>query len=127
MPARIEDTIEIGLSDRAEKDGLGENGVRRSVGLEPSGIFRFALGRIASDWLLGWYRQRGLNTTPLEFRHAAFYPTAPGLPWLLTSYHPSRQNTQTGRLTAEMFDQVWSIAREHIQYNVQPSICAFSS
>ena len=27
---------------------------------------------------------------------------------LVTSYHPSRQNTQTGRLTTEMFDDVWT-------------------
>lgn len=33
-------------------------------------------------------------------------------PWLIASYHPSRHNTQTGRLTAAMFDGVWASARE---------------
>jgi uracil-DNA glycosylase len=31
---------------------------------------------------------------------------------LLCSYHPSRQNTQTGRLTPEMFDAVWRKVQE---------------
>jgi uracil-DNA glycosylase len=31
---------------------------------------------------------------------------------VVCSYHPSRQNTQTGRLTVEMFDQVWQTVRE---------------
>lgn len=30
------------------------------------------------------------------------------LPWLVSSYHPSRQNTQTGRLTEAMFEEVWA-------------------
>ncbi|MDA2933835.1 uracil-DNA glycosylase [Acidobacteria bacterium AH-259-D05] len=33
---------------------------------------------------------------------------------LITSYHPSRQNTQTGRLTREMFEEVFLMAREQL-------------
>jgi uracil-DNA glycosylase len=46
------------------------------------------------------------------FGHNVRTPLGPGLPVLIASYHPSRQNTQTGRLTAAMFDQVWSAVRD---------------
>ena len=46
-----------------------------------------------------------------QFAHAAVIPLGDGLPAVITSYHPSRQNTQTGRLTAGMFDLVWQRAR----------------
>jgi uracil-DNA glycosylase family 4 len=32
--------------------------------------------------------------------------------WMVASYHPSRQNTQTGRLTRAMFDRVWRKIRK---------------
>ncbi len=49
-----------------------------------------------------------LNTGPLK---TASLITAR---WLLCSYHPSQQNTSTGRLTVKMFDAIWSKAKELI-------------
>jgi uracil-DNA glycosylase family 4 len=42
-----------------------------------------------------------------KFAHSQLFQFDDGIPWLLASYHPSRQNTQTGRLTEEMFAGVW--------------------
>ncbi len=72
-----------------------------------------ALGKIAFDNFLrvfGWNQDR---EKPV-FSHGAFYELGDGRPWLLCSYHPSRQNTQTGRLTPEMFDRVWAAARDKL-------------
>lgn len=74
-----------------------------------------ALGKIAFDNVLETYRQLGHSLQRLAFAHGAFYPLGPGLPWLLASYHPSRQNTQTGRLTGEMFDRIWRMARQLLE------------
>jgi len=74
------------------------------------------LGRIAFDNVLSIYRQRGANLEGLAFSHGAFASLGAGLPWLLTSYHPSRQNTQTGRLTAAMFDAIWSRVRDELAH-----------
>lgn len=76
-----------------------------------------ALGRIAFDAVLRIYdtnkpgspAKPGLVTP--AFAHNAVISLGPGRPTLIASYHPSRQNTQTGRLTVEMFDQVWAQAR----------------
>lgn len=73
-----------------------------------------ALGRIAFDAVLRIYdtnkpassARPGLVTP--AFAHNAVVSLGPGRPTLIASYHPSRQNTQTGRLTVEMFDQVWA-------------------
>lgn len=70
------------------------------------------LGKIAFDTILSVYKQQGYAFPPLVFGHNQFYELGQDLPWLLASYHPSRQNTQTGRLTVEMFDQVWQRSRQ---------------
>jgi uracil-DNA glycosylase len=69
------------------------------------------LGRIAFDNTISLYRLRGHDIPRLEFSHSAFYTLGEGLPWLLASYHPSRQNTQTGRLTEPMFNEIWQKVR----------------
>lgn len=77
-----------------------------------------ALGRIAFETL------KSLLGAPAAwaFSHGALYRLDPHslntehgsldtVSWLLASYHPSQQNTQTGKLTVEMFDQIWQKAR----------------
>ncbi|NUQ85047.1 MAG: uracil-DNA glycosylase [Anaerolineales bacterium] len=55
-----------------------------------------------------------------RFAHGAVYDVPPSsfIPHplsLLCSYHPSRQNTSTGKLTAEMFDDIWKKAGKLIE------------
>jgi uracil-DNA glycosylase len=55
---------------------------------------------------LGW-----TNPSPLPgFGHGAS-ATLPDGVTIISSYHPSQQNTQTGKLTEEMFDDVFRRAR----------------
>ena len=67
-----------------------------------------ALGRIAFERIL---RIFSIQNPAILFIHNAVYEL-PGGKYLVCSYHPSRQNTQTGRLTVEMFDQVWITVRK---------------
>lgn len=50
----------------------------------------------------------GVIEQTLEFKHGAFYEF--GGKSLLASYHPSRQNTQTGRLTEKMWNEIFERA-----------------
>lgn len=72
-----------------------------------------ALGRVAFDGYLWALESMGVAAPRLRprFAHGATYELGEGLPVLVASYHPSRQNTQTGRLTAAMLDAV--IASAH--------------
>ena len=72
------------------------------------------LGRIAFDHTLRLLRAHGFEIPRLDFAHGAIYELGPGLPWLLASYHPSRQNTQTGRLTEAMFAEIWAEVRRRL-------------
>ena len=74
-----------------------------------------ALGRLAFDTYLGILRDRGVIATrsAFVFGHDREHRTAPDSPLLISSYHPSQQNTSTGKLTAEMLRQVFERARSH--------------
>jgi uracil-DNA glycosylase family 4 len=65
------------------------------------------LGRIAFDTYARFLREQGIETRRLRFSHAAFYRLPAPFPALCASYHPSRQNTQTRKLTVKMFDNVF--------------------
>jgi uracil-DNA glycosylase family 4 len=84
-----------------------------------------ALGRIAFERILRVFHRQ---PSSLDFSHGAAHqldgdeqaPRAdhrpfPAAHWLLASYHPSQQNTQTGKLTVSMFDAIWEKARRLLE------------
>ncbi len=70
------------------------------------------LGRLAFDEVWRIYRPQVDRRRRFGFAHGTHGKLGEGLPWLVASYHPSRQNTNTGRITPRMFDRVWRLARE---------------
>jgi uracil-DNA glycosylase len=70
------------------------------------------LGKIAFDGFLNHQLRSGRIAArkPFVFRHGAEY-ALPGGMTLIASYHPSLQNTNTGKLTRAMFLDVFKRAR----------------
>jgi uracil-DNA glycosylase family 4 len=68
------------------------------------------LGRIAFERILRIY---SLRNSKWKFAHGALYQLS-NRTRLLCSYHPSQQNTLTGKLTVKMFDEIWKKAKELI-------------
>jgi len=64
------------------------------------------LGKIALDGFTAAMRAAGHDYPSMKFGHGASYALPCRFKRLFCSYHPSRQNTQTGRLTARMLDTV---------------------
>jgi uracil-DNA glycosylase len=81
-----------------------------------------ALGKIAFD---AWWRilaSKGLGIRPRPaFAHEAVYRPAAS-PVVIASYHPSRQNTSTGKLTPKMMASVFGRARKEISDAARASI-----
>lgn len=72
-----------------------------------------ALGRIGFEAFLNYLKRTGFAVPKKDylFGHAAEYKMPNGVT-LLASYHPSNQNTATGKLTAKMFTDVFKRARK---------------
>ena len=75
-----------------------------------------ALGRVAFERVLRIYNRKSPivdQKPPPAFSHGAVYELMTDH-WLLASYHPSQQNTLTGKLTVKMFDAIWKNVKELI-------------
>ena len=79
----------------------------------PNARVLLALGGIAFDAILK--ARRALGRPPMApkptFAHGAAFPLPEG-GWLLASYHPSQQNTSTGKLTEAMWRAVFTSAMD---------------
>ena len=85
----------------------------RELELLPNLKVVVALGKIAFDIYLDTLKSRGViaSRAPFVFGHDLQYRIAPGGPVLVSSYHPSQQNTSTGKLTEAMLTSVFRRAR----------------
>ncbi|HXO36279.1 MAG TPA: uracil-DNA glycosylase [Candidatus Acidoferrales bacterium] len=83
---------------------------REIAGLERVKVV-VALGKIGFDAYLNYLKRHGqlLNRQKYLFKHGFSYRLPDGKV-LLASYHPSNQNTQTGKLTREMFVEIFKEA-----------------
>ena len=75
-----------------------------------------ALGKIAHDAVL---RAMGLRLSAFPFGHSRVHTPVPGRV-LIDSYHCSRYNTQTRRLTAAMFGEVFRLASDALDAGSLP-------
>ncbi len=87
--------------------------LEREIGLLEELRVVVALGRTGFDVYLSILKDRGLiaSRAPFRFGHGVCHDTGPGTPLLISSFHPSQQNTSTGRLTLEMLVAVFARAR----------------
>jgi uracil-DNA glycosylase family 4 len=83
--------------------------LERELDLLPNLRVVVALGKVAFDGYLSILRDRGVITSraPYRFGHNVEYDFGGAQPKLIASYHPSQQNTSTGKLTEKMLADVF--------------------
>ena len=80
--------------------------------LKPRAVL--ALGKIAWDGYLETLKHRGViaSRALYKFAHGAEAEVTAGAPRLFGVYHPSQQNTFTGKLTTTMLDDIFTEAKK---------------
>ena len=91
--------------------------LERELALLPNVKVVVALGKIAFDTYLELLKSRGIirSRATFLFGHDREFFIAPGTPLLISSYHPSQQNTSTGKLTEKMLRDVFRRARRAVE------------
>ena len=79
-----------------------------------------ALGQVAFKGYLYHLKQQAASVPRVELKHGQKYSMPPGLPVLVASYHPSSQNTQTGRLTCKMMDAALGEVKNGLAESTRP-------
>jgi uracil-DNA glycosylase len=89
----------------------------RELALFPQVVAIIALGKLAFDNYLAVLKEtrRIQSRAAFSFGHNREHVTGPDQPLLISSYHPSQQNTSTGKLTREMLSDVFARARARLQ------------
>jgi uracil-DNA glycosylase family 4 len=110
-------TAAVHCAPPANKPNLSEFSRCRAYLVEELRLFKnlqvvIVLGKIAFDSFLAAYRETGaaLPRPRPKFAHGATFELTRGLR-IICSYHPSQQNTFTGKLTRPMFRSVFAAAR----------------
>nr|WP_116812660.1 uracil-DNA glycosylase [Steroidobacter cummioxidans] len=85
--------------------------LQAELAVAPKNVVLLALGSIGHNAVL---RTLGLKAGSYKFGHGAEFKL-PGGQWLIDSYHCSRYNTNTRRLTEEMFEAVFARAKALIE------------
>ncbi|MCL5743352.1 MAG: uracil-DNA glycosylase [Acidobacteria bacterium] len=88
--------------------------LERELGILNEVRVAVALGKTAFDDYVSILRDRAIvpRRSALAFGHGREYAPGSGTPVLLATYHPSQQNTFTGKLTDKMFVAVFRRARK---------------
>ena len=95
----------------------------RELELLPNIRAVLALGKIAFDGYLRLLRDTGriASLASYRFAHGARYVLPPPVPVLFACYHPSQQNTFTGKLTPGMLDALLGRIRRSLEKNGRKS------
>ena len=91
--------------------------LEQELGLLPGIRVVVVLGRVAFDAYMSILRDRGRisSRAAYVFGHNRLHRFGDDLPALISSYHPSQQNTSTGRLTEPMLRAVFQRARRLLE------------